>query len=238
MRYARPLVPGRLLRRWMRFLSEVELEDGRVVRAHCPNPGAMTGLKDPGARVWLEPNDDPRKKLDWGWRLVELPGAWVSVDTSEPNRLVAEALAERAIPGLPPFDSLRAEVAYGRERSRCDFRLDGPEGPVWLEVKGVSLSRSPGLAEFPDTVTDRGARHLREMAALAREGERCVTLYVVQRTDCDRLAIAGDIDPAYAAAFDDARAAGVRMLAMAADIGPEGARLGRPVSLELPGQSA
>ena len=238
MRYFRPLVPGRLIRRWMRFLSEVELEDGRIVRAHCPNPGAMTGLKTPGTRVWLEPNDDPRKKLDWGWRLVELPGAWVSVDTSEPNRLVAEALAEGTIPGLAPYETFRAEVPYGREGSRCDFRLDGPDGPVWLEVKGVSLSRATGLAEFPDTVTDRGARHLREMAALAREGAACVTLYVIQRTDCDRLAIAADIDPGYAAAFDDARRAGVRMRAMAAGIGPEGSRLVRPVRLEIPGESA
>ena len=225
-----PLVPGRLLRRYMRFLSDVRLEDGREVRAHCPNPGAMTGLKAPGLRVWLQPNDDPKKKLDWAWRLAELPdGHRACVDTTLPNRVVGEALAAGAIAELGEVSGHRAEVPYGREKSRIDFRLDTAAGPVWMDVKGVSLRREGSLAEFPGSVTARGAKHLRELAALAQAGERAVLFYLVQRTDCARLGVAADIDPTYAAAMAAARAAGVRVIAYDSVIDPQGIGLGRPL---------
>ncbi|SLN29916.1 DNA/RNA nuclease SfsA [Pseudooctadecabacter jejudonensis] len=221
MRFATSLVPGRLIRRYMRFLSDVELDDGRIVKAHCPNPGSMMGLKDEGMRVWLEGNNDPRKKLDWGWRLVELDGGCVGVDTGAANTIVAEALEER-LEGLTGYDKIRPEVKY-REKSRVDFLLSGAgRRDCYLEVKSVTLSRTGGLAEFPDSVTARGAKHLADLAAMVDEGNRAVLLFLVQRGDCARVDVARDIDPTYAAAFDAAIAAGVEVMCFACDVSPDG----------------
>jgi len=231
MRFAKPLVPATLIRRYKRFLADMRLEDGREVVAHCPNPGAMTGLAEPGMRVWLEPNDDPKKKLGFRWRLVELPGAWAGIDTSVPNRVVAEALAAGQIPGFADHE-IRAEMRYGAN-SRVDFLATDAQGArVFIEVKNVHLMREPGLAEFPDSVTKRGAKHLDEMAREVAAGSRAVMLYVIQRDDCDRLALARDIDPGYAAAFDRARAAGVEAIAWACRIGREEITLDRPIVIE------
>lgn len=210
MRFDTSLVRGKLIRRYMRFLADVELDDGRVIKAHCPNPGSMMGLKDPGLTVWLEPNDDPKKKLDWGWRLAEMPtGAMVGIDTGAANKVVGEALRAGLIPDLS--GEIRAEVKYGAN-SRVDFVVDGAQ-PTYVEVKSVTLMREPGLAEFPDSVTTRGAKHLRELAQLAQSGTRAVLLYLVQRDDCDRVSVARDLDPGYAQALSDARAAGVEVRA-------------------------
>jgi sugar fermentation stimulation protein A len=230
MRFPKPLVPGRLLRRYKRFLADVSLEDGRIVTAHCPNPGAMLGLAEPGARIWLEPNADPRRKLGHGWRLVALGhGHLAGIDTAVPNRVVAEALAAGAFPALAGYTTVRAEVRYGAA-SRVDFLLRGPGLPdAWLEVKNVHLRREGDLAEFPDCVTLRGARHLRELAAMVAAGHRAILLYVVQRTDCARLRLAADLDPGYAAAAVEAGAAGVEMLAHATRIDTTGVWLDRPL---------
>ena len=213
MRFETPLVPARLRRRYMRFLADAELETGELVKAHCPNTGAMLGLKDPGLRIWLEPNDDPRKKLDWGWRLVELEGGhWAGIDTSVPNRVVKEALLAKKIPALGSYETVRPEVAYG-QGSRVDFLLGTTGGPdLYVEVKNVHLRRDGTWAEFPDSVTDRGAKHLRDLADVVAQGQRAAMLYLVQRTDCTAFRLAADIDPAYARAFESARAAGVEML--------------------------
>ncbi len=220
MRFATPLVPARLIRRYMRFLSDVELESGEVVKAHCPNPGSMMGLKDEGTKVWLEGNDDPKKKLDWGWRLVELPAAFVGIDTGAANRIVAEGLAD-GIDGLDGYDTIRPEVKY-REKSRVDFLLSG-EGrrDCYLEVKSVTLSRQTGLAEFPDSVTARGAKHLGDLAAMVEQGHRAVLLFLVQRTDCTRVTLAADLDPTYAAAFKTAMDADVEVMCFDCAISPE-----------------
>ena len=232
MRFATPLVPARLLRRYKRFLADVALEDGRAVTAHCPNPGAMTGLAEPGMRVWLEPNDDPRRKLGWGWRLTEMAdGRLAGVDTGVPNRVVGEALRAGAVPGLDGYDAVRAEVPYG-DRSRVDFLLTGGGGPdCYVEVKNVHFRREDDWAEFPDSVTARGARHLDEMAAVVRGGARAVTLYLVQRPDCARLRLATDLDPRYAAAFARARDAGVEATAFGTRITREGVWLGERLPL-------
>lgn len=233
MNFSAPLIEGVLLRRYKRFLADVTLADGREVTAHCANPGAMTGLAAPGTPVWLEPSADPRRKLKWSWKLAGLAeGGLACVDTGLPNRMVAEALAARAIPAFAAYGTARPEVRYG-EKSRVDFLLSAPGLPdCWLEVKAVSLSRAPGLAEFPDTVTARGARHLDDLAAMAGQGARAAMLYVVQRTDCARMAVADDIDPAYAAAFARARAAGVEAVAHAARITPEGVSIGPALPVE------
>ena len=211
MRFATPLVSGRLIRRYMRFLSDVELDDGTVVKAHCPNPGSMMGIKDEGMRVWLEGNDDPKKKLDWGWRLAQVGDAFVGIDTGAANGVVAQALA-KGIDGLDGYDTIRPEVKY-REKSRVDFLLSGiGRRDCYLEVKSVTLMRTAGHAEFPDSVTARGAKHLGDLAAMVEQGHRAVLLFLVQRTDCTHLSVAGDLDPTYAAAFASAMDAGVEVM--------------------------
>ncbi len=230
MRFATPLVPARLIRRYKRFLADAVLESGEEVVAHCPNPGAMTGLAEPGTRIWLEPNDDPRKKLRYGWRLVEQHGHFTGIDTALPNRALAEALRAGTVPGLDGYDAIRAEVPYGTN-SRVDFRLTGTGPDCYVEVKSVTLSRQPGLAEFPDTVTARGAKHMAELAAVAQAGHRAVVLFLVQRTDAARVSVAADIDPAYAAAFTAARAAGVEAMALSCSITPEAITPGAPLPL-------
>ncbi|WP_116133033.1 DNA/RNA nuclease SfsA [Tropicimonas sp. IMCC34043] len=234
MRFQTPLVPGRLIRRYKRFLADVRLEStGIEVTAHCANPGAMTGLADPGLRVWLEPNDDPRRKLGFGWRLVELPGGhWAGIDTSVPNRVVGEALRARVIPELARYGNVRPEVRYGTA-SRVDFLLSEPGLPdAYVEVKNVHLRRDGDWAEFPDCVTRRGAKHLEELSAMVAEGHRAVMLYLVQRSDCARLRLAADIDPGYARAFEAARAAGVEMLARATLIDTNGVGIARALPVD------
>ena len=228
MLFARPLVRGTLLRRYKRFLADVMLQDGREVTTHCANSGAMSGLNAPGTTVWLEPVSGPKRKLAFAWRLVELdPGRFVGIDASLPNRLVAEALAADGIPALAGYETVRPEVRYGAA-SRVDFVLSAPGRPeAYLEVKNVHFQRQPNLAEFPDSATARGARHLRELAAMAAAGHRAVMLYVVQRSDCAALRLAADRDPAYAAAAAAARAAGVEVLAHAVRIDPTGIWLDR-----------
>jgi sugar fermentation stimulation protein A len=235
MEFAEPLVRGVLLRRYKRFLADVILPDGREATAHCPNPGAMTGVAEPGSAVWLEPAADPRRKLQWSWRLVELPGGHLAgIDATLPNRVAAEALAARAIPELAAYGTVRAEVRYGA-RSRVDFLLAEPGLPdAYVEVKNVHLRREGDLAEFPDSVTARGARHLDELARVARQGARAVMLYIVQRTDCARVGLAEDIDPAYAAAFSRAADGGVEAIAHATYIEPRGVRLGPALPFRAP----
>ena len=232
MKFAQALLPGTLIRRYKRFLADIRLEDGETVTAHCANPGAMTGVAEPGMPVWVEPAANPARKLKFTWRLVGLPGGHMAgIDTSVPNRLVAEALAAGAVPGIGATAAVRPEQAYG-QRSRVDFLLLGPGGEeTWLEVKNVHLCRTPGLAEFPDSVTARGAKHLEALAGRVAEGHRGVMLYVVQRTDCVRLALARDIDPRYAAAFAQARAGGVEALAMTCRIAPDEITLDRPIPI-------
>jgi sugar fermentation stimulation protein A len=232
MNFTSPLIPGRLIRRYKRFLADIELANGEAVTAHCANPGAMLGLNMPGLKVWVEPNDDARRKLNYGWRLVEFADHWVGIDTAIPNKVVGEALRERRIPALAAYAQVRPEVRYGAN-SRVDFLLTGAGLPdAYVEVKNAHLMRRPGVAEFPDSVTSRGARHLDELSAMAAAGHRAVMLYCVQRTDCSRLALAADIDPGYAAAFDRARAAGVEALAWTCTISTGGISLDRPVRIE------
>ncbi len=226
MRFETPLVPARLIRRYKRFLADCTLEDGREVTAHCANPGSMMGLAEPGEKIWLEPNDDPKKKLKYGWRLVDHEnGHFIGVDTSVPNKALRTALEAGEIPELAAYKTVRAEVKYGTG-SRIDFLLSQPGLPdAYVEVKSVTLSRQPGLAEFPDSVTARGTKHLGELAEMAAQGNRAIMLYLVQRTDCDRFALAADIDPAYATAFKTAAQQGVERLVIGTQISPNGVRV-------------
>lgn len=217
MRLQADLVPATLLRRYKRFLADVELADGSTITAHVANPGAMLGLQAPGSRVWLSKSPSKTRKLPYSWELIEADFGngpeLVGVNTMHPNAIVAEALAASAIPELAGYDITRREVKYGAA-SRVDFLLEHPSRPpCYVEVKNVHMMRQPGLAEFPDSVTARGARHLDELAAMVAAGARAVMLFVVQIGSSTGFALARDIDPAYGRAFDKARTTGVEAIA-------------------------
>lgn len=235
MRFQTPLVQAVLVRRYKRFLADIRLEGGREAVAHCPNPGAMTGLAAPGDRILVEPVTGPARKLPFAWRLVELPdGHLACIDTTAANRVVREALEAWAAEGLGGYERVRPEQGFG-DGSRIDFLLQAPgRRDAYLEVKSVTLSRGLGLAEFPDAVTARGTRHLGALAAVASTGRRAVLFYLVQRTDCDRVTLAADIDPGYAHAAAEARRAGVEMRAHAARITAEGITLGPALDIVMP----
>jgi sugar fermentation stimulation protein A len=222
---------GRLIRRYKRFFADVALDQGETVTAHCPNPGSMLGLAEPGAEAFLSVSDNPKRRLRHTLEIVRQSGALVGVNTSLANRLAAEALEREQIPALAGYSSVRREVPCG-DHSRIDFLLDRGTGPSsYVEVKSVTLSRTPGLAEFPDSVTLRGARHLATLARLASAGQRSVMLFVVQREDCTRLSLAADLDPRYAEAFAAAHASGVEALCHACRVSPRGIALGPPLPI-------
>jgi len=217
MRFPSPLKSGRLIQRYKRFLADVALDSGETITANCPNTGSMLGLTAPGSRVWLSLSDNPARKYAHTWEMIEADlGAGpslVGINAGHPNRLAAEAIAEKRIKALTGYASLCREVRYG-ENSRIDILLeDERKGRCYVEVKNVHLMREAGLAEFPDCPTQRGAKHLRELAAMAKDGHRAVMLFLIQRTDAKRFTLASDLDPAYAEAFRLATAAGVEALA-------------------------
>jgi sugar fermentation stimulation protein A len=235
MRFVSTLIPATLARRYKRFLADVVLESGEVTTVHVANPGAMTGLDRPLSRVWLSDSGNSLRRLPFTWELVETDlgsgPELVGVNTGQPLALVAEALEARLIPELRDYSTVRREVKYG-ENSRIDFLLGDPKRPpCYLEIKNVHLMRKPHLAEFPDCVTDRGAKHLRELAAVRKSGARAVLLFVIQIPSADRFAVAGDIDPTYAAASERAREEGVELLAWRCKVDLNGIEIAAPVPI-------
>jgi sugar fermentation stimulation protein A len=233
MRFPSPLIPAILARRYKRFLADVMFASGETTTVHVANPGAMTGLNAAGAKVWLSDSQNPSRKLRYSWELVEADlgsgPELVGVNTILPNALVAEALQSGLIPELRGYSTVRREVKYG-SNSRADFVLDDGMRPrCFLEVKNVHLMQKQRLAEFPDCVTARGAKHLDDLAGMVEQGARAVLLFVIQIPSADRFAVARDIDPSYAAAFDRARSKGVEMLAWRCKVTPEGIEIVRPV---------
>ncbi|SCZ75837.1 MULTISPECIES: DNA/RNA nuclease SfsA [unclassified Pseudomonas] len=215
MRFDPPLEEGRLLRRYKRFLADIETTTGELLTIHCPNTGSMLNCMVEGGQVWFSRSNDPKRKLPGTWEISETPqGRLACVNTGRANGLVEEALRAGLISELNGFTGLKREVPYGQENSRIDFRLDYPDGPAYVEVKSVTLGfDGTPVAAFPDAVTQRGAKHLRELASLAREGMRAVQLYCVNLSGIDAVRPAQEIDPGYAAALREARAAGVEVLA-------------------------
>jgi sugar fermentation stimulation protein A len=235
MQFAAELIPATLVKRYKRFLADVVLPSGETVTVHCANPGSMIGLNVPGARVWLSKSTNPNRKLAHSWELIEVDfgggSELVGINTGHPNALAAEAIAAGRIAELAGYATARREVRYGKV-SRIDFLLEGPgRPPCYVEIKNVHLMRRPGLAEFPDAVTKRGARHLAELADMVAAGSRAVMLYLVQIGSAERFALARDVDPGYGRAFDAARAAGVEAIAYRCRISCGGIEVADPIPL-------
>ena len=228
-------MPATLVRRYKRFLADVVLPSGETITVHCANPGAMIGLNAPGARVWLSKSANATRKLPHSWELIEVDlGAGVElvgINTGHPNALAGEAIAAGLIPELAGYATARREVRYG-ESSRVDFLLEGPpRPPCYVEIKNVHLMRERGLAEFPDAVTRRGARHLAELAAMVAAGHRAVMLFLIQIGSAQCFKLARDIDPAYGQAYDAARRAGVEVIAYRCVISRDGIEVAQPVAI-------
>jgi len=238
MNYPEPLEPARLIRRYKRFLADVERADGSALTVHCANPGSMMGLAEPGLEVFLSDSGDPKRKLRHSWELVRTAtGALVNVNTGRANAVAEEMIGAGHIPELAGYDGLKREVPYGTN-SRIDLLLSDPHRAAahalaYVEVKSVTLSREAGLAEFPDAVTARGAKHLSELAAVAANGDRAVMLFLVQRADCIRFRPAADIDPVYASALKEAADAGVDCLCYACEPSPQGLFPGEKLDIEV-----
>ena len=232
-RFEDQLRPARLIRRYKRFLADVETDDGEHMTVHCPNPGAMLGLDAPDSPVMMTPASKAAK-LPYKLQLIKADGVWVGLDTGLPNRLAEAAIRAGAAAELGAYETIRREVRYGARNSRVDLLLQDADGEptCYVEVKNVHLRRDGDLAEFPDCVTARGAKHLAELADLADEGVGAAMLYIIQREDCRRLRMAADLDPTYAAAFADARARGVRALALVCSLSPTGVALVGPAAIE------
>ncbi|MGE0627140.1 MAG: DNA/RNA nuclease SfsA [Hyphomicrobiaceae bacterium] len=218
MQFPSPLVRGTLIQRYKRFLADVRLDSGEMITASCPNTGSMLGLKQPGSTVWLSTSDSPTRKYRHTWEMIEADlGAGptlVGINTAHPNRLVTEAIEAGRIKPLTGYAGLRREQKYGRN-SRIDILLeDEVRGTCYVEIKNVHLMRQAGRAEFPDSVTERGAKHLFELADMVAGGKRAVMVFLVQRGDAKTFHLARDIDPRYGEAFDKARAAGVEAIAL------------------------
>jgi sugar fermentation stimulation protein A len=232
VQFERALVPGRLVRRYKRFFADVALDTGETVVAHCPNPGSMRTCMVEGGRVWLRPAADPKRRLQWTWELAEIGGAHVVINTARANRVVEEALAANAIAELAGHDRVVREAAAG-PGTRFDFALHAGRKRTWLEVKSATMDGGDGVTVFPDSVTDRGTRHLAELTARRKRGARAVLLFCASRTDTRVVRPADDIDPTYGDALRRAARAGVEVLAYRCDISLDGLVLGPRVAVDL-----
>ncbi len=236
MTFDEPLLPGRLIQRYKRFLADIRLDTGETITATCPNTGSMLGLTAPGSKVWVSTSDSPTRKYRHTWELIETSighgPVCVGINTNHPNALVTEAIASGVFAELTGYSSLRREVKYGLN-SRIDILLEGgPKGQTcYVEIKNVHMMRQSGLAEFPDSRTERGVKHLAELSNIVAEGHRAVMVYLVQRPDAETFTLARDIDPVYAAAYAKAEAAGVEMLCYRCHVAPGAIAVDRRIDI-------
>ena len=234
MKFPTPLIRGRLVKRYKRFMADVILEDGTLVVAHCANSGSMRSVDAPDSEVWLSPASNPDRKLRYTWELIRIGDALVGINTSHPNALVKEAIEAGLIPELAGYAGVRREVKYGKN-SRIDLLLEDPKRPpCYVEVKNVTMRRGTAPdahAEFPDAVTARGAKHLVELADMVNQGHRAAMVYLVQRPDCRTFRVAADIDPTYAKGLETAMEKGVEALAYGCAVTPEGVTVAAPVEI-------
>ena len=236
MKFPAPLIPGTLIKRYKRFLADVELSGGEIVTAHCPNTGSMLSVSAPGSAVWLSPARTPGRKLAYTWELIQVGDTLVGINTSMSNALVEEAIGNGTIAELAAYPVIRREVRYGKN-SRIDLLLESEGLPTcFIEVKNVTMKRNPkasSAVEFPDAVTTRGAKHLAELTDMVSQGARAMMVYLVQRRDGGQFSIAADIDPAYAMALGAAMAAGVEILCYRCHVAAERIDVTAPLRMEL-----
>lgn len=236
MKFPAPIEKGRLVQRYKRFLADIDLGPdlgSEIITAHCANPSSMMGLKESGSVVWVTPANNPKRKLQYDWHVIEVGTAKVCINTGLANKVVGEALHAGAVPQLAAYSTITPEQKYA-ENSRIDFLLTETGLPdCYVEVKSVTLSREPALASFPDSKTTRGTKHLNDLAAMVASGQRAVMLYLINRTDCTRFTLAADIDPDYAAAFDAAKNAGVEAYAYTVNITPSGITLTTELPIDI-----
>jgi len=231
MQFKTNLIKGKLIKRYKRFLADVILEDGRKVIAHCPNPGSMLGLATPGTKVWLEPNNDPKKKLKYGWRLAEFEDQMVCIDTNIANTVVKEALENKEISELD-YQQFKQEVKYS-DNSRIDFLLTSARQQTFLEVKSVTLMREKGVAEFPDSITKRGSKHLKDLSKMVTSGHVSVLFFLCMRGDVARVRIAADIDSIYDTNIKAALKSGIQLICYDTQITKFGVKLGKPIVVDI-----
>lgn len=230
MKFPAPIQKGTLVKRYKRFLADIDL-GGDIITAHCANTGSMMGVKDEGSIVWVTKAQNKNRKLKYDWQVIEVGGANVCINTATANTIVAEAIAAGRVPELSGYETLKREVKYGKN-SRIDILLENPARRVcYVEIKNVTLSRNPPHAEFPDSPTARGTKHLQELAQMTQDGHRAVMFYCVNRTDCDSFSLARDIDPHYHDTFITARASGLEFLAYGCNISETGISLGHPLKV-------
>ncbi len=219
MKFDPPLQEGRLIRRYKRFMADIETANGELITIHCPNTGSMKNCNDPDSRVWYWDSGNPKRKYPCSWELVEVEGRYLAcVNTGRANGLVSEAISNGTIDELQGYQSLRREVRYGEERSRIDLLLEGEQGLCYVEVKNVTLLREQDVGAFPDAVSERGSKHLRELMKMVADGHRAVLLFCVAHTGIGQVVPADDIDPVYGRTLREAVATGVEVYAWGADI--------------------
>lgn len=238
MRFDEPLIEVTFLRRYKRFLADVRLADGTEVTVHCANSGSMKGCQPEGGRAWISDSHNPKRKLRFSLEAVEVDGARAMVNTARPNHFVEEAIAAGIIDELSGYDRIRREVRYGSEKSRIDLLLEnGPaEAPTarcYVEVKNVTLGVGDGGCRFPDAVTTRGTKHLRELMGVVEAGDRAALVFCASRTDTRWVGPADDIDPTYGETLRVAAKAGVEILAYRLELDAEQARLVERVPVRL-----
>ncbi|WP_299414635.1 DNA/RNA nuclease SfsA [Acaryochloris sp. IP29b_bin.148] len=231
------LMSGTLIKRYKRFFADIELETGEVVTAHCPNTGPMTGISTPNSRVQISRSNNPKRKLAYTWEMIEVCDTyptWVGVNTHLPNVVVKQLLHQHLLPTLGDYEQVKAEVRYGQENSRIDFLLTGSETrPVYVEVKSATWAIGK-QALFPDTVTTRGQKHIRELAAMLPEARACL-LFFINRGDCTTFAPGDQADPEYGKLLREAVASGVELLPCRFELTLEGIRYLGLAEAELSG---
>jgi sugar fermentation stimulation protein A len=237
MRIAQPLLEGVFLQRYKRFFADVEMPDGSIITAHCPNSGSMKGCNIPGSKAWISDSMNPKRKLRHTLEILEIDGVRMCVNTHRPNGLVEEAIRDGQIPELAGYDVIRREVRYGSEKSRIDLLLERGEERCYVEVKSVTLGGSEGLARFPDAVTTRGTKHLRELMGVVDDGDRAVLMFCASRDDTLVIEPADEIDLVYGRTLRQAHGKGVEILAYGLDIEPPVLALRRAVEVRLPALS-
>jgi len=219
MQYKTPLISGKLIKRYKRFLADIELESGEIITAHCPNSGSMKSCQTPGWNVKLSYHDKPTRKYKHTWEMVHNGFCWIGINTGIPNQIVEEAIKSDKIEKLKGYSEIKREVRYGKN-SRIDIFLKNDKQTCYTEVKNVTLVEEDGFYSFPDSITERGRKHLYELIDMVNQGHRAVMFYVIQRSDGTTFKPAAHIDPAYAESLKEAHGKGVEILVYQAEVSP------------------